>query len=71
MATQLTKYRLLPKRPAVTEPAAVPPLTRLVSILAAQAARELLSSGLAVSDSGDTQATTPGTAVVSLEDNEG
>ena len=70
MATQFTKHRLSPKRPAVTEPAAVPTLARLVSILASQAARELLNSGLAVSDSGDTSAMTPGTAAVSSEDNE-
>jgi len=71
MATQFTKHRLSPKRLAVTEPAAVPALARLVSILAAQAARELLNSSLAVSDSGDTSATTPGSAVVSPEDDEG
>lgn len=73
MATQFTKHRLSPKRPAVTEPAAVPTLARLVSILASQAARELLNSGLAVSDGApsDTSATTPGSAVVSPEDNEG
>ena len=71
MVTQFTKHRLSPKRLAVTEPAVMPALARLVSILAAQAARELLTSSLAVSDSGDTSATTPGTPVVSPEDNEG
>lgn len=73
MVTEFTKHRLSPKRPAVTALVAVPALVRLVSILAAQAARELLNSSLAVPDSArsDTSATTPGIGRGVPEENEG
>ena len=74
MTKEFTKNRLSPKRPAVTAaPVAMSALARLVSILAAQAAREFPNSSLPAPDStrSDTSATIPGLAVVSPEENEG
>lgn len=51
MVTRLAKSRLSPQRLAATAtPIAVPALVRLASILAAQAARESLSSSFAAGD---------------------
>ena len=50
MVTEFTNNRLLPKKSAVNGGSlAVPALVRLVSILADQAARELVSSEFATS----------------------
>ena len=74
MVTRLAKNRLLPQKPtAAAAPVAVAALVRLVSILAAQAAREFRTSSLAARDRtrSDTSATIPGSAAVSPEADDG